>query len=496
MPEDKPAIDWPISSTIADDDDLLANIGGNPRRIRRDVVLAVATAADIIAQTPGKLLDASHGRGFVDAGLYIIGNGTTDDTTALQNAVNAIPLNGGAGGVLFIPAGANCRISQIDLPLDRDIFIFGYGAKLNSVTGAPILSRMITNQSQFDNVIDYRVGISGLRFSGNLSIGQKGALIGATYGSFIRDCRSELCDIGFDIQGGLLTLIEHSRTAFNKSDAIVVRVGQWTGATTANAQSNHSTIFHVRDFANSSATSSFRIEGSSGVRVIDCINEGQSADNNIVFDGQNGTNARHFEVTNLHSENIPTNAIIKLVNNSRIDVDIDKIWFQAGSVVVDGADLVNSTINIRNIPGWPTGSKFKKGSNNTWIFWEGFPPGVDIYDTANWVGASLPTGIYHFDTTYIDGGGNPNLLFNVGDSREIYFNANIINVLRDNQTDLGRINAGRFKNIHVVNSLTIASLKVIGAQGAAVADATDAASAITQLNALLARIRAHGLIAT
>jgi len=38
--------------------------------------------------------------------------------------------------------------------------------------------------------------------------------------------------------------------------------------------------------------------------------------------------------------------------------------------------------------------------------------------------------------------------------------------------------------------------QVVGAQGAAVADATDAASAITQLNALLARCRTHGLIAT
>jgi hypothetical protein len=38
--------------------------------------------------------------------------------------------------------------------------------------------------------------------------------------------------------------------------------------------------------------------------------------------------------------------------------------------------------------------------------------------------------------------------------------------------------------------------QVIGARGAAVADATDAASAITQLNSLLAPCRAHGLIAT
>jgi hypothetical protein len=42
----------------------------------------------------------------------------------------------------------------------------------------------------------------------------------------------------------------------------------------------------------------------------------------------------------------------------------------------------------------------------------------------------------------------------------------------------------------------INSNQIIGARGAAVADATDAASVITQLNALLARLRTHGLIAT
>lgn len=47
-------------------------------------------------------------------------------------------------------------------------------------------------------------------------------------------------------------------------------------------------------------------------------------------------------------------------------------------------------------------------------------------------------------------------------------------------------------------ALQMAGTKVLGLQGAAVADATDAASVITQLNALLARLRAstgHGLIA-
>lgn len=49
---------------------------------------------------------------------------------------------------------------------------------------------------------------------------------------------------------------------------------------------------------------------------------------------------------------------------------------------------------------------------------------------------------------------------------------------------------------YVSGALYVDDIKVIGNQGAAVADATDAASAITQLNALLARARAHGWIAT
>jgi len=45
-------------------------------------------------------------------------------------------------------------------------------------------------------------------------------------------------------------------------------------------------------------------------------------------------------------------------------------------------------------------------------------------------------------------------------------------------------------------TLKVGGVSVVGAQGAAVADATDAPSVILRLNDLLARCRAHGLIAT
>ena len=51
-------------------------------------------------------------------------------------------------------------------------------------------------------------------------------------------------------------------------------------------------------------------------------------------------------------------------------------------------------------------------------------------------------------------------------------------------------------NIQTIDGYKVGANQVIGTRGAAVPDATDAATAITQLNTLLARLRAHGLIAS
>lgn len=65
----------------------------------------------------------------------------------------------------------------------------------------------------------------------------------------------------------------------------------------------------------------------------------------------------------------------------------------------------------------------------------------------------------------------------------------------DNTQDLGTA-ALSWRGVYADTGFYHTGVKVVGAQGAAVADATDAATVITQLNALLARCRAHGLIAT
>lgn len=64
----------------------------------------------------------------------------------------------------------------------------------------------------------------------------------------------------------------------------------------------------------------------------------------------------------------------------------------------------------------------------------------------------------------------------------------------NNATDLGG-SSNHWKDAYV-QTVKVANTKVLGAQGAAVADATDAASTMARLNDLLARLRTHGLIAT
>jgi hypothetical protein len=75
--------------------------------------------------------------------------------------------------------------------------------------------------------------------------------------------------------------------------------------------------------------------------------------------------------------------------------------------------------------------------------------------------------------------------------------ANLDTGIKRNAAGVVEINngtAGTFRDLRI-RALNIGGVQVVGAQGAAVADATDAASVITQLYALLARLRTHGLIA-
>lgn len=86
-------------------------------------------------------------------------------------------------------------------------------------------------------------------------------------------------------------------------------------------------------------------------------------------------------------------------------------------------------------------------------------------------------------------------LYVQSDATSLFFGAsNDVQLTRGAANTL-TLGSGDSFNI-TLGTLKVAGTSVVGAQGAAVADATDAGTAITQLNLALARLRAHGLIAT
>jgi hypothetical protein len=116
---------------------------------------------------------------------------------------------------------------------------------------------------------------------------------------------------------------------------------------------------------------------------------------------------------------------------------------------------------------------------------------VDLFGNLNLGGGGWTGGTQLFYTTT-----NGTNIYGAGSSTDILVgNAAGTTILT---VPTGTVNMEFAGNLNVASGKVykVAGTQVVGAQGAAVADATDAASAITQLNALLARCRSHGLIAT
>lgn len=142
------------------------------------------------------------------------------------------------------------------------------------------------------------------------------------------------------------------------------------------------------------------------------------------------------------------------------------------------ANLFEARVNGAN--------KFAVGSASTVpIFLNG-----NIYLDTNWyyarvAGASagfrLGSGNVVVWSAGTDGGGGS------ADTSLSRTGAGVVQVGTGGANASGKINAAEHQ---------VAGVKIVGAQGAAVADATDNPSAIARLNDLLARLRTHGLIAT
>jgi hypothetical protein len=398
------------------------------------------------------------------------GDGIADDTAAIARAYGALPPT---GGMLIFPSGRKFNVTEVNLPLDRHVWTWGYGAVIQSTASSPALKRMPTDQGQAGVAVAYVCSIYGLSFSGAQIAGQKGAQIGATYNTVIQDCAFEGLDTGLELQFCLKAYVRSCMAGQNVTDSFVARHGTWKGATTSNAQSNQTVFESCRVYSAPGAQSAFKLYASNGIGLYDCITEGDNPVNNIEFDYNGSTTVKLFTITNLHSENIPRNAIIKCAGAGI--VTINGVYFQLPTTLIDSTGShSDTTFNIKNIPYWPRArldaktlfslknlsdwprAKLNQGPRRhgpSWVV-SGAIPGTDLRDPAYWVGGIIPERLHQITNT--DSG---ELLLDAGDRNKLSFGGASFACLEDNASDFGSPDGriGRIRNLYVGSGIVPAN---------------------------------------
>jgi hypothetical protein len=178
---------------------------------------------------------------------------------------------------------------------------------------------------------------------------------------------------------------------------------------------------------------------------------------------------------------------------------------RVGSIIPTADDPIrvrnkrDSQVEIRLLPGLNVeeGCAYtlgNKAGNVVWAIMKGANDSFWIYDY-NWVPAVprilLEQPIGPDSSTHINSAGGGGIYFNqmpdTGVGNVYFESGGPIPVL------LASIN-NPTGDIDTIGVYKVAGTQVIGPQGAAVADATGAGDVVAQLNALLARCRAHGII--
>lgn len=240
------------------------------------------------------------------------GDGQTDDSAAIQAMFDCVPLRPPVGAVRF--QGGNFYLAKgVTLPtlIGANAFeIDGGGGVLRSDKPIVMLSRVPANQAEAMRMVTAgRFDIHHLEFRGQVTAGQVGLHLCATYANVVRCCSFQRLAYGAIGTFCLASAWRDNLFLGCLERALVLQSGigsdngpVWPDATTANSASNVSVIENCRVFGHPKQRTAFGIFASDSVRVLGCISEGMSAATDLEFDYQGSTTVKQFHIAGFHCE--------------------------------------------------------------------------------------------------------------------------------------------------------------------------------------------------
>lgn len=251
--------------------------------------------------------------------------------------------------------------TDIVLPDVQLLVIDGAGAKLVLGPKSNGFTRSIPDQKEALARTSSRYAI---RDFAAIEGGLKAIDLKATLGSVIENLRCVgQSEAAIDLRFCLMARVSNVLVTNPKMRGIVVRQGDWPGATWSNSQSNHTVLQQCRVFCAATTTQAFSVLHCSGVRMVDCISEGAACDHDLflsaAINGDESKPARNtvvkqFALSNFHVEHAARKASIYVNMPPRAGVDLDGVYWN-GKMQAPVIDYFSGQLNLSNVGWWDDG---------------------------------------------------------------------------------------------------------------------------------------------
>jgi hypothetical protein len=219
--------------------------------------------------------------------------------------------------------------------------------------------------------------------------GKRAIALKATLGSIVENCGlSNQSEAAIDLRFCLLARLVSIQVTNPTTKGIVLRQGDWPGATGTNSQCNSTVLEQCRVYCAKTTTEAFTILNTNGVRMVNCVSEGSPCDHDIFLSATlqgdesrpaNNPVVKSFELDNFHVEHQVRKASIYVNMPSTSTVNLNNVYWN----VPMKAPVILYTmgqVNLTNLGWWNKDFWIGTRINAPRISIEGAPSGLNLGD--------------------------------------------------------------------------------------------------------------------
>ena len=267
-----------------------------------------------------------------------------------------------ATSVVFSAEAKYHSSGDIVLPLRLLLVIDGKGCELTLGAASNGFTYDIKNMKEAMRRTGCRYVIKDF---GRITGGRKAIDLKAALGSVVENCELvSQTEAAIDLRFCLMATLRNILVTHPKYTGIVLRQGDWPGATGTNSQCNSSVLEQCRVYCAKTTSAAFTILNSGGVRMTDCVSEGGPSDYDIFLSSTLGGNedkpannpvVKSFMLSNFHVEHHVRKASIYVNMPAQSVVDLKNVYWN-GVQKVPVILYTMGQLNISDIGWWAQGN--------------------------------------------------------------------------------------------------------------------------------------------